>query len=295
MPALGPSVSVLLPAHDRADVLPFAVASVLAQDEGDFELLLVSDGCTDGSLEWARTVEDPRLRLFDLPKAPGFGYANRNVALREARGGLVAYMQHDDLWLPDHLSRMARLFDDPSVVFAYSRPLWVERDGTAIPATLHLGDRSAREAFVSYRRQAIPSCAVVHRRACFDRVGLWDETRPHWGDWELWIRILTSYGHEAVAYEKEPTSLHFRALWKAPADELPRELLVWRELHARRLAPEGLSFPVMTGEPEQEAVWRLLAAAPDRFSRRLRAAVTIALDSFADRMEQLLRERDGAA
>src|SRR5688572_25350774 len=129
-----PKFSVLLPTHNRPDVLPFAIRSVLDQTVHDFELLVVGDGCTDHTSDIVRDFADPRIRWFDLPKAPNFGYANRNIALRSARGAYIAFMAHDDLWLPDHLELLRPFIERDGVELAYSRPLWVIPLGLIAPS-----------------------------------------------------------------------------------------------------------------------------------------------------------------
>ena len=98
-----PSISILMPTHSRTDVIGFAIESVLAQSVEDFELLVVGDGCAPGTAEIVSGYRDQRIRFFDLPKAPFFGYANRNVAMREARGKYIGFAPDDDLLFPDHL------------------------------------------------------------------------------------------------------------------------------------------------------------------------------------------------
>jgi glycosyltransferase involved in cell wall biosynthesis len=146
-----PRFSVLLPAHNRADVLGFAIASVLEQSETDFELLIVADGCTDGTADIVASFADPRIRFFDLPKAPHLGYANRNVVLRQARGHLVAYAAHDDLMLPDHLALLGDLLEQNGVAWCYSRPLWVSTDGVIVPFCTNLGLADELRAFLQDR------------------------------------------------------------------------------------------------------------------------------------------------
>jgi glycosyltransferase involved in cell wall biosynthesis len=165
-----PRVSILLPTHNRADVLELALQSVLDQTEMDFELLVVADGCTDGTLPLVAGIGDPRIRLFDLPKAPAFGYANRNIALREASGEYIAFAAHDDLLLPDHLRLLIDCLDATGREWAYSRPLWVSSDGTIVPFATNLTNADELRDFMTVAN-TIPASCVVYRRSCLDRYG----------------------------------------------------------------------------------------------------------------------------
>jgi glycosyltransferase involved in cell wall biosynthesis len=131
-------VSVLLPTHNRADVLGFAIRSVLWQSEPNFELLIVGDGCTDETPNIVARFKDERIRWIDLPKAPLSGYANRNRALKEARGRYVAYAQHDDIFFPDHLEQLIATIEASRADWCYSRPLWCTPDGYCVLFAINL-------------------------------------------------------------------------------------------------------------------------------------------------------------
>jgi glycosyltransferase involved in cell wall biosynthesis len=283
-----PEFSILLPTHNRADVLPWAIRSVLSQTQPNFELLIVGDGCTDNTAEVVHTFGDERLRWFDLPKAPHFGYANRNIALREARGALVAFMAHDDVWLPDHLELLASCFESPDIEIAYSRPLWVIPRGLIAPTAFNLNYGPTLDKFLTKRQQMIPAGCVVHRRDCFTKYGYWNESLTEAADWDMWVRIIAGGGRANFAYLATPTNLHFRANWRTESTTEPT-LRVWQQLHeGLGVVPNALKFEVPEGVTEQEAAWHLLKGSGMTWTDKLRKAVDAVLDARVAQSDALM-------
>jgi len=99
-----PAVSVLIPTYNRRVLVAEAVASVLAQTEENFELIVVDDGSTDGTAEAleAQLAGDPRATV--IRKANGGTASARNRGLEAARAPCVAFLDSDDLWGPRYLS-----------------------------------------------------------------------------------------------------------------------------------------------------------------------------------------------
>ena len=276
---MAPRFSVLIPAHNRADVIGFAISSVLNQSERDFEILVVGDGCTDGTAEVVRGFPDPRIRWFDLPKAPYFGYANRNVALRQATGEFVAFLGHDDLWLPDHLARLAEEMTRAKAEWAYGRAVWVTPDGIAVPLAADLRDPRELDFFLTVGN-CLPACSIVHTRECLDKYGYWPEDVPVAADWRLWVKIIEGGGRRRLAYCPVPTSLHFRAIWKTAATcgSIPLEAAL--ALQAQGFPwPGELKLDVPSGEPEQRVFWD--AIANHGYAERLRAGASRLIEQLA--------------
>ncbi|MGN6057671.1 MAG: glycosyltransferase family 2 protein [Sphingomicrobium sp.] len=105
-----PKISVVLPVHNRADVLARAIRSVLDQRVQDWELIIVDDGSTDGSVMAARSFGDPRVKIIELGQNRG-GNAARNAGVREAQAPLVAFLDSDDTYLPAKLETVLVEFD----------------------------------------------------------------------------------------------------------------------------------------------------------------------------------------
>lgn len=272
-----PQFSILLPTHNRADVLPFAIQSVLAQTLRDYELLIVGDGCTDHTAEVVRGFDDPRIRWFDLPKAPNTGYANRNVALRQARGELIAYMQHDDLWLPDHLELLSSCLEHRKAELAYSQLLLVSPDGIIMARVINLNDPHTLERHMAIKTGLGTTC-VIHRRSCFENYGYWDERLPFAGDTELWNRIIEGGGRSNFAYLPIPTSLHFLANWHRQSWKNKLKLKVYR---MEGSLPSELTIHIPPGITEQEAIWREMDRDMFKWTYQLRQAIQLELDRRA--------------
>jgi hypothetical protein len=291
-----PRVSVLLPTHNRSDVLPLAIDSVLAQTEQDFELLVVADGCTDDTVEKVSAIGDPRIRLFDLPKAAYYGYANRNIALREARGEFVAFAAHDDLLFPDHLAQLLTHLDAAQLEWAYSRPLWVSTDGTLVPYATNLTIDDEWDDFVRYGN-TIPASCVVYRRRCLDAYGYWPENVSSAADWRHWITIITGTGRQAIGYVPVPTCVHFSANWKASRHSAVEEVRTWLEIaDAAPWWPPALRCAVPPGTTEQQAVYSAMQQGQQRWLDDVRRDVEVVLDRVAwdgiRRMRPTLRAHD---
>ena len=193
-------------------MLGYATRSVLSQSMSDPELLIIGDGYTDGTRDVAGRFDDARITWFDLPKAPLSGYVDRNVALRQATGSVVACAQHDDLWFPDHLELLLDTLARADAEWVYSWPIGIRPDGTVCPSVVDLTASDQLSRFLNVEND-IPSSCVSHFRSALDQSGYWPEDQAHIADWLCWQRILTTAVKPGIGYCPVPTNLRFRAPW----------------------------------------------------------------------------------
>lgn len=116
---MDPLVTVIVATYNWSTVLPYSIGSALRQTFRDFELLVVGDGCTDDSAEVVSALGDPRVRWINLPKNSGHQSGPNNEGLRQARGKIIAYLGHDDLWIPHHLSILIGALDSERADIAH--------------------------------------------------------------------------------------------------------------------------------------------------------------------------------
>jgi|SRR5271157_405958 len=203
--AASPRVTVIIPTYNYCSVLPYSIGSVLRQSFTDFELLVVGDGCTDGSEQVVTAITDPRLRWINLPINHGHQSAPNNEGLHQARGSIIAYLGHDDLWLPHHLEVLVSAIDAGADV-AHSIVHRIGAEGNIQPP--------AGGMLRFQPGEWMPPTGVAHRRTATEKVGGWRDYRSLFIDPEsdLWLRM-----HQAgFVFQPVPrlTAVKFPASWR---------------------------------------------------------------------------------
>jgi glycosyltransferase involved in cell wall biosynthesis len=201
-----PRVTVIMATYNWATVLPYSIASVLEQDFTDFELLVIGDACTDNSRHVVESIADRRVHWYELASRTGHQSGPNNEGLQRAQGELIAYLGHDDLWLPSHLRVLVRAMDEGAEV-AFASMLIVAPDRRPV--------RWPPVGWSYSPSEWIPPTAVMHDLALVQAVGSWRQ--PHLTgsldpESELWQRMSQQCG--PPRRQPELTSVKLPAAWR---------------------------------------------------------------------------------
>jgi glycosyltransferase involved in cell wall biosynthesis len=180
-----PLVSVVIPTRDRLDLLAQTVHTVLAQ-EVDLEVIVVDEASTDGTSTWLASQDDPRLRTVHHDRPAGLPTA-RNAGIDASRGGWVAFVDDDDLWLPRKLGDQLAAAERAGRRWAFGGAL----DITGEPRLLRVTVPSSEDANRLLWSNVIPGGGsnVLVRRDLLEAAGGFDPLLPTSEDWDLWIRL----------------------------------------------------------------------------------------------------------
>ena len=273
-----PNISVVIPTHGGR-FLSGAVESVRAQTFGDWELIIVDDGSTDGTAEVAKSLaaEDPRVRVVTSPRNTGIAAArNRGLAASSSSSAYVALLDHDDVWWPDALETLrAALAASAKASAAHGTATGIDERGAALPIPperLHrMGiidgrlvawppGRPTEFANLAYENCIVSMGSGLIRRKEIEALGGFDLRAAPSDDYDLWIRLAR---RAQIAYVDRPV-LAYRGHAGQTSSRPP--------------PPRGQGTPYVRYKT---------ISSPDNSDEQLRLAIA----GFRARQRRLLRER----
>ncbi|WLE96828.1 MAG: glycosyltransferase family 2 protein [Candidatus Electrothrix communis] len=193
---MNPTVSVVITCYNYGKFIEDCLKSVQQQIYQNFEVIIVDDGSTDNSEKMIRPfLKDERFRYIWQKNG---GHANaKNCGVRECQGKFIAFLDADDLWLPEKLAKQIPLFSDKSVGVVYSRIACIDQEGKPRIKKKALGFPSPRRGRMTdclIYDNVIPFSSAVVRSECFTSLGVFfDESLPMGTDWDIWLRFSMKY------------------------------------------------------------------------------------------------------
>ncbi len=184
-----PKVSILTTAYDPGRYLDLALESVWQQSFEDFELILIDNGCSDGSIDSLTTKYESRLRLErhtqNIGRTPAL-----NEAFNMAEGDYVAVIDADDVWHVDHLQQLVSEFDRrENLVLAGTWCLWIDGYDREFFRTQYPSSKEDLCNRMAWQNPFIHSASMFRREAA-EQVGGYDEDYEFAHDFDLWLKLF---------------------------------------------------------------------------------------------------------
>ena len=184
-------VSVIIPSFNRACYLVDAIESVINQTFHDFELIVVDDGSTDNTRGVCERYKDWLIYVRHNEKRGQS--AARNTGIMKARGEFIAFLDSDDMFMPDKLEKQFKMFAKrPGLDCCYTQCYFCDENGRIYDTFLknHRCPDDALQYFISVIFPATSSSIMV-RKKCFFDVGFYDENLETCEDYDLAIRLAS--------------------------------------------------------------------------------------------------------
>lgn len=255
------TVAAIIPLHNGRAFIEAALASVLAQTRRPNEIVVVDDGSVDdGSALVARlAASHPEIRLLWKPN--GGQSSARNFGVKHSTGELIALLDQDDAWYPQHVERLVAAFEDESrphkLGWSYSNLDEIDRDGNMMVRRRIARDHHPKTSVykcLDRDMYVLPSASLISRKA-FEAVGGFDESLVGYEDDDLFFRLFR-VGYDNVYVDE---ALSMWRIYGSSTSSTPR-MAQSRMLYARKLLAQ---FP---DEPEHGRYWARDMIAP-RFFR----------------------------
>lgn len=247
------NTSVVIPVFNRGPLIGPTLDSVLHQTLAPLEILVVDDGSTDGSADWIEAHYGEAVRV--IRQSNGGVARARNRGWREARGQWIAFLDHDDLFHPDKLERLAP-FTGGHAGVVVSRWREVENGQTKRDSPVASPDDAFRW-LLGWNNPLVSMSVPLVRRDCLEQVGGFDARCVPADDFDLWLRLsrVTDFAfcnafttdyllHPGQQRRDEARMFRAmrRALVKHPLALVARPLLLWWLVWSGAFVPSLLAY-----------------------------------------------------
>ena len=231
-----PLVSVVIPVHNRSDLLRESVDSVICQDWRPLEIVIVNDGSTDETLAVAQAIVREHSGLVSVVTRPNGGPgAARQTGVEHSTGEFVQFLDSDDLLLPGELRvQVGALMLDPDAGIAYGRTL-VEVEGKRRNTSENWSGESATALFPKVLLCRLwDTSNPLYRRSSLDEIGPWAPVRQL-EDWEFECRagskgIRLAFVNKPLTVVRDCAPNRLGRIWTTNDEALKERLWVYRQV-----------------------------------------------------------------
>lgn len=186
-------VSVIIPTYNPKEHLIETLLSVLNQTYSSLEIVIVDDGSSIDTAAFIKPYISSHAVRY-IGRENGGTAAARNTGINNSTGEYIAFLDHDDIWLPDKIALQVEALDrNPSCGLTYCNfQILDEQTGSLIDPRRQGEGGCMFEKFL-YRNFITTASQIMVRRSCFDQLGLFDESLPIVDDYDFYLRLSRCY------------------------------------------------------------------------------------------------------
>ena len=178
-------VSIIMPSYNTAGFIRETVETVVAQTYQNWELIIVDDCSTDNTDEVVKTFLDPRIRYLKNERNSGAA-VSRNRALREAQGRWIAFLDSDDLWVPEKLEKQIRFMEEHGYAFSYANYSEIDEQSQPLGVCVTGPKKVTKAGMYAY---CWPGClTVMYDASVIGLVQIADIKKNN--DYAMWLKVV---------------------------------------------------------------------------------------------------------
>jgi glycosyltransferase involved in cell wall biosynthesis len=221
-----PLVSIIIPLYNGANYVEEAIQSALAQTYQNYEIIVVNDGSEDngaGKMICERYAD----RISYYEKVNGGCASALNFGIRHAKGELISWLSHDDLYAPEKLEKQVSIYRErgldtrKTIISSVGALIDAEGRSIAHPGRKSTGIYPPRQAFSYILNKICPNgCGLLIPKYCFETYGYFDESLRFVLDWALWLR----FAYSGVSFFFDDTKLVYNRVHSMQVTVKQKEL-----------------------------------------------------------------------